>query len=136
MYRHKGVKMTRINVVPVEELSDQHLIAEYRELPRILKQNINISGAPLMYCLGKNHMKWASFHGKYCANRYQDLIIEMLYRGFHPRFTADGLLCRPSAIDYEPCQIDIAINRQRIKEKVNAKPNFYRWTKRQKPDWL
>lgn len=29
--------MTRINVIPVSELSDQHLIAEYRELPRVLK---------------------------------------------------------------------------------------------------
>ena len=27
--------MTRINLVPVEELSNQHLMAEYRELPRI-----------------------------------------------------------------------------------------------------
>ena len=32
--------MTRINVIPPAELSDQHLIAEYRELPRVLKQNI------------------------------------------------------------------------------------------------
>lgn len=31
--------MTRINVVPVEELSDAWLIAEYRELPRVLKGN-------------------------------------------------------------------------------------------------
>ena len=34
--------MTRINVVPVKELSDQHLIAEYRELQRVIKQQINI----------------------------------------------------------------------------------------------
>lgn len=27
--------MTRINVVPVTELTDKHLLAEYRELPRI-----------------------------------------------------------------------------------------------------
>lgn len=128
--------MTRINVIPVSELSDQHLIAEYRELPRVLKQNINLSGAPLMYCLGKNHMKWAALHGIYCANRYQDLIIEMLYRGFHPHFKVDGLLCRPSAIDYEPCCIDIETNRQRIREKFNMKPDWYRWTNRTKPNWL
>lgn len=29
--------MTRINVVPVSELVDKHLVAEYRELPRIYK---------------------------------------------------------------------------------------------------
>ncbi|MBP7000765.1 pyrimidine dimer DNA glycosylase/endonuclease V [Amaricoccus sp.] len=27
--------MTRINVVPPEELSRAHLVAEYRELPRV-----------------------------------------------------------------------------------------------------
>lgn len=27
--------MTRINCVPVEELSGPHLVAEYRELPRV-----------------------------------------------------------------------------------------------------
>lgn len=27
--------MTRINRIPVEELSRQHLVAEYRELPRV-----------------------------------------------------------------------------------------------------
>lgn len=29
--------MTRINLIPVEELTDQHLMAEYRELPMIVK---------------------------------------------------------------------------------------------------
>lgn len=33
--------MTRINLVPVSELSDQHLIAEYRELPRIFNLVLN-----------------------------------------------------------------------------------------------
>lgn len=28
--------MTRVNVIPVEELHDKHLIAEYREIPRIV----------------------------------------------------------------------------------------------------
>ena len=30
--------MTRINCVPVEELTDKHLGAEYRELPRLFGQ--------------------------------------------------------------------------------------------------
>lgn len=29
--------MTRINLVPLLELSDQHLFSEYRELPRMAK---------------------------------------------------------------------------------------------------
>lgn len=51
--------MTRINVVPVFELSDQHLMAEYRELPRVIKQKINTTDAPRLYKLGLGHVKWA-----------------------------------------------------------------------------
>lgn len=32
--------MTRINLIPVKELSDQHLIREYQELPRCIKKKI------------------------------------------------------------------------------------------------
>lgn len=62
--------MTRINVIPVEELSDQHLIAEYRELPRVLKQNININDAPETYKLETGHVKWAKRHTKYVETRF------------------------------------------------------------------
>ena len=33
--------MTRINVVPVEVLSDKHLIAEYKEITRPFKKVVN-----------------------------------------------------------------------------------------------
>ena len=33
--------MTRINVIPTYELSDRWLLAEYRELPRCIKQSQN-----------------------------------------------------------------------------------------------
>lgn len=49
--------MTRINVVPVEELSDAWLIAEYRELPRVLNGNFSIKDAPNRYKLGTGHVK-------------------------------------------------------------------------------
>ena len=52
--------MTRINLIDVEELSDQNLLAEYRELPRCIKQDINTDDAPDKYTLGKGHMKWAA----------------------------------------------------------------------------
>jgi hypothetical protein len=33
--------MTRINLIPVEELTDQHLLAEHREIKRIPNAVIN-----------------------------------------------------------------------------------------------
>lgn len=137
--------MTRINVVPVEELSDQHLIAEYRELPRCLKQKIDVSNAPDVYCLGAGHMKWARKHPVFLLKRYGKLCKEMKYRGFKVNFTQPALVYMtvywcgcPSWLynDYEPTNLDIVINRLRIVEKYKMKPNWYRWTNRNKPEWL
>lgn len=127
--------MTRINVIPVCELSDQHLIAEYHELPRVLKQDINIADAPEKYCLGKGHVKWAKRYSKYCVNRFERILNEMRYRGFLTHYFcafADVSKYNP----YDPTPEDIELNRQRIREKYQTKPNWYRWTKRTKPNWL
>ena len=51
--------MTRINVVPVEELSDAWLSAEYRELPWVLKGNFSIKDVPNSYKIGTGHVKLA-----------------------------------------------------------------------------
>lgn len=133
--------MTRINVIPVSELSDQHLIAEYHELPRVLKQDINITDAPEKYCLGKGHMKWARRHIVFIKRRYLQIIKEMKYRSFKTNWTLDdnivhGQFIELLAQDYYENPEDIELNRQRIREKFNMKPNWYRWTKRTKPSWL
>lgn len=62
--------MTRINQIPVEELSDQHLIREYNEIPRFIKQDINIEDSPTIYCLGKGHVKWCRKHWLFCLDRF------------------------------------------------------------------
>ena len=115
--------MTRINVIPVKELSDQHLIAEYRELPRAIK--------------------WARKHWRSTLKRYSELIQEMLYRGFKVSYTTTGLISHcisiPVTIEdswYKVSKSDIKLNRERIKERYLMKPNWYRWTKREKPYYL
>ena len=133
--------MTRVNVIPVYELSDQHLIAEYRELPRVIKQNINICNAPDCYTLGTGHMKWAARHWKYTINRFDELCQEMQYRGFAANYASSGLgkyafKFNGIAGNYNVSDKDIALNRARIKEKYNQKPDFYRWTRRSCPKWL
>lgn len=128
--------MTRINVIPVCELSDQHLIAEYRELPRVLKQNINTTNAPKKYCLGKGHMKWAKRYSLFTRARYGELCREMLWRGFNVNYYTDTFDTSLYKYFYNPTLEDIELNRQRIREKYNMKPNWYRWTKRTKPEWL
>ena len=60
--------MTRINVVPVKELTNKHLVAEYREimrLPKNLNTSLNRKGKPFNmneipedYVLGSGHVKF------------------------------------------------------------------------------
>jgi len=128
--------LTRVNVIPVSELSDQHLIAEYHELPRVLKQDINVADAPEQYCLGKGHMKWAKRYSLYTRARYGALCREMCYRGFAVNYYTDNFDTSLHKHWYDPTPKDIELNRQRIREKYQMKPNWYRWTKRTKPDWL
>lgn len=125
--------MTRINLVNVEKLSDQHLIAEYRELPRVIKQDINIKDASETYCLGKGHMKWAKKHSLFCVKRYKEICEEMLFRGFKVNFPCKNLFALIEGkdyLDYEPTKKDYDLSNQRILEKINQKPDWYKWTKR------
>ena len=135
--------MTRINVIPVYELSDQHLLAEYRELPRVIKQKLDLKEVSERYHLGKGHMKWARRHWKFILNRYYDLFAEMIYRGFCPKYAPAELekyvieLSEEWAYaDYIVDQDDIELNRKRILERYKINPNHYRWTKRGIPAWM
>ena len=130
--------MTRINLVPVEELSDQWLIAEYRELPRALKGNISIKDAPNHYVFGKGHMKWARKYALFTSNRMKEIVKEMHYRGFKTNFSADlsKYITNELKNEYTPSLVDLKLSRDRLIFKFNKKPNFYRWTKRNKPEYL
>jgi deoxyribonuclease (pyrimidine dimer) len=137
-----GIKMTRINLISVEELSDQHLIAEFRELPRIVNAVINgkaiIKNIPEFYTLGKGHVKF--FYNKilFLAERYAQIYAEMKYRGFkiNDLYSPEKMLQRIQACDdyVEQPHIfsgqEIALSRNRIIEKLKKKPTYYKWTKR------
>lgn len=130
--------MTRINVVPVEELSDAWLIAEYRELSRVLKGNFSIKDAPDRYKLGTGHVKWARKHALFVLDRYHSLVEEMKYRGFKVNYTDDlkRYLTKDISNCYTICNEDIKINRERLVERYKSNINFHRWTKRNKPEYF
>lgn len=134
--------MTRINLIPVEELSDQHLLAEYRELPRVIKQKIDISNAPERYCLGKGHMKWAKKHTMFILYRYGEICDEMKYRGFKFNYECSDLSyyamqhCGNEIYNmYSVNNEDIKLSLDRIIEKIKQKPTWYRWTSRPRPSY-
>ncbi|MCG8670245.1 MAG: pyrimidine dimer DNA glycosylase/endonuclease V [Pseudomonadales bacterium] len=117
--------MTRINVVPPSELTRQHLVAEYRELPRIFKLARRCKDAPEQYKLGSGHMKFFFDKLEYLVNRQQALIDEMLRRGYSPKHTdAQSLrmLCDDEGLynDYIPTPHALKLNRERIQERLNG----------------
>jgi len=119
--------MTRINLVPPAELSDRHLIAEYRELPRVFglmrayAARSDSQELPGSYTLGKGHVRFFYDKGAFLYRRQVQLILEMKRRGFNPKFDDPyGLLEGvPDRLlgDYDPSPEALAINRQRIEER-------------------
>lgn len=131
--------MTRINVVDPKTLSDAWLVAEYRELPRAIKSNCNITNAPERYKLSTGHVKWAKKHSLFLIKRFERLIEEMKYRGFTTNFNTDGLksyIGPDTNNDYKVTEKDIKVNIDRLKERFNSSSNKHKWTKRAIPNYL
>lgn len=129
--------MTRINVVDPKELSDIWLIAEYRELPRVLKNNYNLQNISKQYLLGKGHVKWAKYHSLFLFNRYNDIIKEMKFRGISVNFNNDlSIYLNNYNNDYIIKNKDIILNINRLRERYSKNPNIHHWTKRIKPYYL
>lgn len=140
--------MTRINLVHVQELADQHLMAEYRELPRIFGavrkhvqagKKVQDFKIPAYYILGTGHVTFFYDKLKYLVDRHYDLVLECLRRGINISNTGINDISdipKEWCSDYTPGMNDIEVSRSRIAEKVHAKPDFYRWTNSTKPGWL
>lgn len=127
--------MTHINVVPVEELCDQHLFAEFRELTRIPngirdgKMQTEYRDAPLQYTLGAGHVKFFADKLGYLKQRYDQLYKELLYRNYNVTYIwPESLPKYAKHLQYEPTQHALAINRDRIQARMPAKA---RWTNRE-----
>jgi deoxyribonuclease (pyrimidine dimer) len=121
--------MTRINCVPPEELTRQHLVAEYRELPRVfgLAHRACLSGreiwAPALYSLGSGHVRFFYRRLGWCLRRFQALRAEMIRRGYAPKFEAPPSVDLPADWweDWEPDAAALAVNRERIQERLSGK---------------
>ena len=126
--------MTRINLVPVWELSDQHLIAEWRELPRVfrlVKKKLD-EWNPII--ISENYTMWTGhvrfFYDKllFLQKRHQELVKEALKRGFKITLTEKislNFFPEEYCHDFIPSEQDLKISQQRILEKLQAKPDFY-----------
>lgn len=133
--------MTRVNIIPVEELHDQHLIAEYRELTMVpaalnrtlkSKKGLDKTKIPENYTLNQGHVYFFYNKGKYLDKRYNQIVKEMQNRGFSPdfkrKFPKNIFIENNLYKDWKPTIKDLEIIRKRIKSKIEEKPNWYRKT--------
>lgn len=113
--------MTRINCIPVTELTREHLLAEYRELPRVFRL-ARVCRVPAEYVLGKGHVTF--FYNKlaWCQRRQAELVCEMKRRGYKPNFEADTLPRAAAELygDWVPDDRAMSLNRARIRERLHA----------------
>lgn len=126
----RRAKITRINVIPVEELHRTHLQGEYKEATRIFgiarkAQYEFLRGKypiPKEYTLGTGHCKFFVPRLKFIADRYEQLTQEMQRRGYKPKpIDRSELLAgiNPKLYnDYVPTPEAIEINKQRINERM------------------
>ena len=134
--------MTRINIIPVTELTDQHLIAEYREitmipaaLTRTLKSKIGLQKDKINkeYTLNTGHVYFFYDKGLYLNKRYKEIVSEMQSRGFKPnsnRKFPKNLFPSYLYNDWRPSLNEQIIIRKRIEDKIAMKPDWYRKTKK------
>lgn len=134
--------MTRINLIPVKLLADQHLFAEWREIkmvPAALRRSLRtksvndiLNSIPKRYTLNAGHVKFFYNKMKYLTDRYTLLSNELLERsyslskiGTFKQFT----LSIPAVFDTDnwlPDKQEVRINVQRISTRINEKPGWYR----------
>lgn len=130
--------MTRINLTLVSELADQHLMAEYRELPRVfgaVRKHVQ-NGKKLkdfkissIFILGTGHVTFFYDKLEFLRKRQIDLIAECLKRGFKIQDTTVqdiGDIPAEFRNDYVPTPDALKISQARLDEKIDQRPQWYK----------
>lgn len=130
----------RCNIIPPSFLTDQHLIAERRELRMIpplfqkrytkLGKLLVTAGIPDRFTLGSGHMLFWMDKGEYLHTRFGHLTNEMLKRGFNPDLSLEFHLSdehREKSVPWQPTQKDVTIIVKRLADKILMKPLWYKY---------
>lgn len=129
--------MTRINTLDPLALTDQHLMAEYRELPmvmaslrRSLASKRGLPVIPPRYTLDRGHVCFFYDKRDWLERRYAALVAELRARGFQ---LDPGRVVDFSVYEHVPCvswEVDAQarrVNAARILARIEAGPGVHRY---------
>jgi deoxyribonuclease (pyrimidine dimer) len=132
--------MTRINCIPPECLLDQHLLAEYNETAMALAslRRSKASSKPLpqrdTYTLNAGHVIFFYDKGAFLKRRYESLKVELLKRNYDldPNRKMEWEVYDNVYLmkDWKPSIVDQKTNVARILERMNAKPDWYKYNRK------
>ncbi len=134
--------MTRVNLIEPVDLLDQHLMAEYRELPMVgasLGRTLaSINGydktkVPRRYTTGKGHVYFFYNKVDFLTKRYEAIVTELKQRGYNLDVDRqnDGWKnfyeIEDDQISYAPTEEEIKTNIARLHIRYLNKPDWYKY---------
>ena len=137
--------MTRVNLINPKFLLDQHLMAEYREIPMVpaaLNRSLKAKTFPKIpkeYTLNSGHVTFFYNKSSFIKKRYALLQEELINRGFQidlDRKTNFEVFDRILDKEFIPNQKDITINLERIILRFIEKSSFYKYYGKTKTDYF
>jgi deoxyribonuclease (pyrimidine dimer) len=135
--------VTRINLgVSVQDLCDQHLVAELKEIQRLpaLARATKLTVFPTTPVLGTGHVTFFYPFGKTVADRAHALECECRARGFNAKSIEWMREEWPTKLfdtvpDYLIASF-VPLIQARINERLSTMKRVPTWTKRTKPTWV
>lgn len=130
--------MTRVNIIPVECLTNVHLMAEYREirhvpaaLTRSLKSKNGLGKIPDKFTLNDGHVKHFYDKGKFIVQRFYIIKDELKRRGYNisesmGEINSTVFLDNNLYNDWVPNLDACKLVARRIKQRIDEKPHLYK----------
>lgn len=128
--------MTRINsAIKVCLLTDEHLLAEHREIKRLpfvykkrLEAKKHFSDVPIEFTLGKGHVLFFINKSTFTLNRYIEIYDECLKRGFEVEDYRSNWIVYKEHNDYIVTKKEYTILVDRIEDRLlNTKKDFWHY---------
>ena len=131
--------MVRVNIINPKNLTDQHLIAEYKEIIMLIgyvKKHSETSPdkIPKHYLLGSGHILFFKNKLSYIKNRFNKIKKEMKKRGFKANRNINiSRFTEKLKKGWHASEEDKKIIKKRLIQRVKLKPKWYSYYRKKKP---